>query len=149
MYDWQVHPLTMFPETVFEAADRIRLKSPTEAGLAELPPSELEVLRLVTLFPGCGIAFLTSRTKMRQANVSVTVRSLVERGLVTKVADERDRRAVRLRASEQADKDLDALRKVWLQRVVHASAEAGVSEDEVRRAFQTLTKLLPHLPNQG
>lgn len=139
----------MFPETLFEAADRLRLKSPTEAGLAELPPSELEVLRLVTIFPGCGIAFLTARTKMRQANVSVTVKSLVARGLVTKVADERDRRAVRLRASAQADRDLNALRKVWLQRVVQASAAAGVSEDEVQRLFQTLTKIVPYLPNQG
>jgi DNA-binding MarR family transcriptional regulator len=139
----------MFPETLFEAADRIRLKGPTEAGLTELPPSELEILRLVTLFPGCGIAFLTGRTKMRQANVSVTVRSLVERGLVTKVADERDRRAVRLRATEQADRDLEALRRVWLQRVVQASAAAGVAQDEVQRAFRTLTELLPHLPNQG
>src|SRR5882757_3740052 len=137
------------PEILFEIADRLKLKAPTEAGLAELPPSELEVLRLVTLFPDCGIAFLTGRTKMRQANVSVAVRSLVERGLVTKVADERDRRAVRLRATEQAARDLDALRGVWLQRVVEASAAAGVAEDEVQRAFRTLTELLPHLPNQG
>jgi len=63
------------PEILFEIANRLQLRAPTEAGLAELPPSELEVLRLVTLFPGCGITFLTDRTKMRQANTSSTVRS--------------------------------------------------------------------------
>jgi DNA-binding MarR family transcriptional regulator len=144
-----VHPLAMFPETLFEVADRLALKAPTEAGLAELPPSELEVLRLVTLFPGCGIAFLTSRTKMRQANVSVAVRSLVARDLITKEPNERDRRAVRLHATARAASDLQALRKVWLERLVRASAAAGIAQDEALQLFRTLTELLPHLPNQG
>jgi len=126
------------PEILFEIADRLKLKAPTEAGLAELPPSELEVLRLVTIFPGCGITFLTDRTKMRQANTSSTVRSLVERGLVTKIPGDRDKRAVRLYATSQASRDLDALRQVWLGRLLSAFATAGLTEAEQARVVAAI-----------
>ena len=129
------------PEILFEVADRLKLKAPTEAGLAELPPSELEVLRLVTLFPGCGITFLTDRTKMRQANTSSTVRSLVERGLVTKVPGDLDKRAVRLYATSQASRDLDALRQVWLGRLQAAFAAAGLTGAEQARLLAGLEAL--------
>jgi DNA-binding MarR family transcriptional regulator len=140
-----VEPLGALPELMFEVADLLDLKAPTEASLAELPASELEVLRLVTLFPGCGVAFLTDRTKARQANVSATVRSLVERGLVVKKTDERDKRAVRLYASEQADQDLEALRKIWLQRLVRAFDAADISEQNRLRLLALLEALRQQL----
>src|SRR5216684_4181479 len=114
-------------EILFEIADRLKLKGPTEAGLAELPPFELEVLRLVTLFPGCRITFLTDRTQMRQANTSSTVRSLVQRGLVRKMPGETDKRAVRLYATAQASRDLEALREVWLGRLLSVFEAAGLT----------------------
>ena len=140
-----MHPLVTLPEVLFEVADRLNLKAPTEAGLAELPPSELEVLRLVTLFPGCGVAFLTDRTRMRQANVSAALRSLGERGLITKEADERDRRAVRLHATSRASRDLETLREIWLKRLIRAFEAAGISEDERERLLANLTGLLAEL----
>jgi DNA-binding MarR family transcriptional regulator len=140
-----VNPLAGLPELLFEIADLLDLEAPTEAGLAELPPSELEVLRLITLFPGCGVVFLSGRTKTQQANTSATVRSLVARGLVTKEPDERDRRAVRLSASAQANRDLDALRQIWLRRVLTAFEAAGIAGDERERLLVTLTELRKHL----
>jgi DNA-binding MarR family transcriptional regulator len=140
-----MNALTGLPEMLFEIADRLKLKGPTEAGLAELPPSELEVLRLVTLFPGCGITFLTDRTKMRQANTSGTVRSLVQRGLVRKMPGETDKRAVRLYATAQASRDLEALRKVWLGRLLAAFAAAGLTEPAQARLFADLEALLAAL----
>jgi DNA-binding MarR family transcriptional regulator len=137
--------LTGLPETLFEIADRLKLKGPTEAGLAELPPSELEVLRLVTLFPGCGITFLTDRTKLRQANTSSTVRSLVQRGLVQKMPGEADKRAVRLYPTAQASRDLEALRRVWLGRLRSAFAGAGLAEPDQARLLADLAALLAAL----
>ena len=80
------------PELIFEVSDELNLKAATEAGLAEVPESEMTILRLVTNYPGCGVTFLTERTRAYQANVSATVRTLVA----------------------QALRDLDALRTVWL-----------------------------------
>ena len=140
-----MEPLTELAELIFEVADLLNLKAPTEAGLAELPASELEVLRLVTIFPGCGVAFLTDRTKVRQANVSATVRSLVERGLVVKKTDERDRRAVRLYASDQASRDLAALRQIWLHRLLKAFDAADIGEQDQHRLLALLQGLRDRL----
>jgi len=138
-------PLAGLPELIFDIAEALNLDAPTEAGLAELPNSEIEVLRLVTLFPGCGIMFLSSRTKMHQANISATVRSLVRRDLVVKQPDERDRRAVRLFASTKATGDLELLRTIWLRRMLTAFEAAGIDEDERGRLLANLAALRRHL----
>jgi DNA-binding MarR family transcriptional regulator len=129
------------PEILFDTSANIRLRAPTEAGLAELPPSELEVLRLVSMHPGCGILFITEHTKMRQANASTAVRSLVERGLLQKQVDPRDRRAVQLSATRQASQDLEALREVWNKRIKSALTAASISEDEYREFARLLAAL--------
>lgn len=138
-------PLAELPELMFEVADLLNLRAATEAGLAELPAAELEVLRLVSLFPGCGVAFLTERTNTFQANVSAVLRSLTARGLVVKQPDERDGRAVRLFASAQADRDLGALRLVWRQRLADACEAAGLGEDERAALEASLAKIRPYL----
>jgi DNA-binding MarR family transcriptional regulator len=122
--------LLYVPEILFDTSANLRLRAPTDAGLAELPPSEIEVLRLVSMHPGCGIVFLTERTKMRQANASTTVRSLVERGLLQKRIDPRDRRAVQLSPTPQAMADLQALRAVWLKRLQSSIDAVGLSDAE-------------------
>ncbi|MFI9383117.1 MarR family winged helix-turn-helix transcriptional regulator [Kutzneria sp. NPDC052558] len=130
--------LEALPELIFEVADVLNLRAAGEAGLVDLPTSELTVLRLVTVFPGCGIVFLTDRTRMHQANVSATVRSLVRRGLIVKETDERDRRAVRLFPSEQADRDLESLRAVWRRRLTAAFDAAGIAERDRARLLTVL-----------
>lgn len=140
-----VEPLAGLPELIFDVAEQLNLRAPTEAGLAELPASEIEVLRLVTLFPGCGIMFLSSRTRMHQANISTTVRSLVGRDLVVKEPDERDRRAVRLYASSKANRDLELLRAIWLRRLLTAFEEAGIEAGERDRLLANLAALRRHL----
>jgi DNA-binding MarR family transcriptional regulator len=129
------------PEILFDTSANIRLRGPTEAGLAELPPSELEVLRLVSMHPGCGILFITEHTKMRQANASTAVRSLVERGLLRKQVDPRDRRAVKLSPTRQASQDLQALREVWFKRIKSALVAAGISEGEYHEFARVLAAL--------
>ena len=141
--------LGALPELLFEVADVLNLKAATEAGLTELPTSEMTVLRLVMVFPGCGVTFLTERTKMHQANVSATVRSLVARGLVVKQADERDRRAVRLHASDQARHDLDRLRAVWVRRLENAFDAAGIGVDDRERLLAVLQETHEHLVGSG
>jgi DNA-binding MarR family transcriptional regulator len=129
------------PDILFDTSANIRLRAPTEAGLAELAPSELEVLRLVSMHPGCGILFLTEHTKMRQANASTTVRSLVEQGLMRKQVDPRDRRAVQLSPTPQASADLQALREVWNKRIKNALTAASITEAEYHEFARVLAAL--------
>jgi DNA-binding MarR family transcriptional regulator len=128
-------------EILFDTSANIRLRAPTAAGLAELPPSEIEVLRLVSMHPGCGILFITENTKMRQANVSTTVASLVARGLLDKQVDPRDRRAVRLSPTPQANRDLQSLREVWDKRIERALDAAGITKAEYRDFARVLAAL--------
>jgi DNA-binding MarR family transcriptional regulator len=124
--------LSGLPEVLFDVSARLAQDAATEVGLAELPPSELETLRIITVSPGHGVAYLCEQTKMRQANMSATIRSLVGRGLVSKVQDDRDRRAVRLYATPQARRDLESLREIWLSRLLRSLDAAGV--DDVERS---------------
>jgi DNA-binding MarR family transcriptional regulator len=123
-----VNDLAELPEILFEVGNLLAFDAATEVNLIELPPAELETLRIISISPGRGVGYLCERTKIRQANMSVIVRSLMERGLVSKEPDERDRRAVRLYATPQARRDLTALRKVWLSRLVRSLDAAGVNE---------------------
>ena len=128
-------------EILFDTSANIRLRAPTEAGLAELPPSEIEVLRLVSMHPGCGISFVTEHTKMRQANASTTVRSLVNRGLLEKQADPEDGRAVQLRPTARAHRDLEALRDTWNKRIQAALASSGITEAEFAQFARVLAAI--------
>jgi DNA-binding MarR family transcriptional regulator len=128
-------------EILFDTSANVRLRAPTEAGLAELPPSEIEMLRLVSMHPGCGISFLTEHTKMRQANVSTAVRSLVDRGLLEKEPDPHDGRAVQLRPTARAHRDLQALRDVWNKRIQTALASSGITEAEFAQFARVLAAI--------
>ncbi len=136
-----VNELAELPELLFEVGNLIAFEAGAEVDLAELPPSELETIRIITISPGCGVGYLCERTNTRQANMSVIVRSLVRRGLVSKVRDERDRRAVRLYATPQARRDLTALRKVWLSRLIRGLDAAGVQEADRQRLLVVLESL--------
>jgi DNA-binding MarR family transcriptional regulator len=133
-----VSNLSGLPEVLFRVSNLLALDAATEAGLAELPPSELETLRIITIAPGHGVAYLCAQTKIRQANMSATVRSLMARGLVSKEPDERDRRAVRLYATPQANRDLNKLRKIWLSRLTTSLDKVEATEDERVRLAQIL-----------
>jgi DNA-binding MarR family transcriptional regulator len=137
--------LAHVPEILFDTAATVRVHGPTEAGLAELPPSQIEVLRLVSMHPGCGVSFITDQTKMRQGNASTTISSLVERGLVDKQADPDDGRAVRLLPTAKAIKDLRALRRVWHRRLQGALTQAGITDAEYREFARVLAAILSGL----
>jgi DNA-binding MarR family transcriptional regulator len=133
-----VNDLAELPEILFEVGNLLAFDAATEVNLVELPPSELETLRIISISPGRGVAYLCERTKIRQANMSVIVRSLMERGLVLKEPDDRDRRAVRLYATPQARRDLTALRKIWLSRLVRSLDAAGIDKADRQKLLVIL-----------
>ncbi|MGE2734328.1 MarR family winged helix-turn-helix transcriptional regulator [Mycolicibacterium vaccae] len=81
---------------------RIARFGPAKVGLAPLPASELAVLRAVMDQPGRSVSDVAQHLAMQQSNASAAVRSLVERGLVDKRADERDRRMSLLHPTPRA-----------------------------------------------
>lgn len=67
-----------------------------EAELDPLPPSELEVLRLVLDRPGLNLGEAAEELGLQPSNASATVRVLVARGLLERRDDESDGRVTRL-----------------------------------------------------
>ncbi|HWD64813.1 MAG TPA: MarR family transcriptional regulator [Solirubrobacteraceae bacterium] len=73
-----------------------------EAELDPLPPSELEVLRLVVDRPGLNLGEVAEELGLQPSNASATVRMLVARGLLERHGDESDGRVTRLAPTQQA-----------------------------------------------
>ncbi|MHA6758727.1 MarR family winged helix-turn-helix transcriptional regulator [Streptacidiphilus sp. PAMC 29251] len=64
--------------------------------------AQVELLRLVRLRPGIGVAAAAKELHLAGNSVSTLVNQLVAAGLLTRVADPQDRRAVRLTITDEA-----------------------------------------------
>jgi len=73
-----------------------------EAGLDPLPPTELEVMRLLVREPGQSVGEVARELGMQSSNASATIRSLVARGLLERKTDTRDGRIARLAPTAKA-----------------------------------------------
>lgn len=73
-----------------------------ESGLQPLPPSELEVMRLLVRRPGLNVGEVARELGLRPSNASAAIRGLLARGLVDRRADERDSRVTRLSPTAKA-----------------------------------------------
>ena len=73
-----------------------------EAGLEPLPPSELEVMRLLVRRPGLSVGDVARELGLRPSNASAAVRGLLARGLLERRADQRDGRITRLEPTAEA-----------------------------------------------
>jgi DNA-binding MarR family transcriptional regulator len=73
-----------------------------EADLEPLPPSELEVMRLLVRRPGLSVGEVARELGLRPSNASAAIRGLLARGLLERRADERDSRITRLAPTAKA-----------------------------------------------
>jgi DNA-binding MarR family transcriptional regulator len=81
--------------------------------LNPLPPTELEIMRVVQHHPGVRAADVAQRLSLKPSNVSTAVTSLVARGLLDRVPDPDDRRVLHLHPTETARRDHRALTAEW------------------------------------
>jgi DNA-binding MarR family transcriptional regulator len=92
--------LRLLAVALHDAGRSLRWAGAPAAGLAPLPPTELEVIRAVGERPGARVSEVAARLGLQG---STAVRSLIDRGLLVREVDPDDRRAVRLRLSPQAE----------------------------------------------
>ncbi|WP_254849162.1 MarR family winged helix-turn-helix transcriptional regulator [Mycobacterium sp. GA-1841] len=110
-----------------------------QVGLEPLPHSEFEVIRTVGDHPGISVSEVAHALGLQPSNVSTTVRKLVERGLVDRVPDARDRRCIRLHLTARAAEHKKMIDAAWTAGV--RDQLAAMTEDEVA----TLVKAGPLL----
>jgi DNA-binding MarR family transcriptional regulator len=73
-----------------------------EAGLESLPPSELEVMRLLVRRPALSVGEVARELGLRPSNTSAAIRGLLARGLLERQADASDGRIARLAPTGRA-----------------------------------------------
>lgn len=73
-----------------------------EADLEPLPPSELEVMRLLVRRPGLSVGEVARELGLRPSNASAAIRGLLARGLLERRADTHDSRITRLAPTAKA-----------------------------------------------
>jgi DNA-binding MarR family transcriptional regulator len=73
-----------------------------EAGLDELPSSELEVMRLLVRAPGLSVGEVARELGLQPSNASAAIRALLARGLLARKPDGRDGRITRLSPTAKA-----------------------------------------------
>lgn len=96
--------------------------------LDPLPPTELEIVRVVIDTPGVRATDVADRLSMKPSNVSTAVASLVRRGLVERTPDPGDRRSLRLHPTAQAVRDHDQLTQEWADVLAEALARLSPAD---------------------
>jgi DNA-binding MarR family transcriptional regulator len=117
--------------------------------LSPLPPTELEIMRLVQQQPGLRAADVAHRLSVKPSNVSTAVTALVARGLVDRIPDPDDRRVLHLHPTAQAVRDHHALTREWARVLAEAvdrlpagdAAALSAAVDALDRLAESLADL--------
>jgi DNA-binding MarR family transcriptional regulator len=118
--------------------------------LRPLTEPQVAVLRTVEGDPGIGSGAVADRLQLAPSTVSTLVRELVDAGLVVREADERDRRASRLRLTEDAVEGLRLWGSVREQVLAEALDRlAPADRDALRAALPAVRRLVAALDEQA
>lgn len=90
-----------------------RTVEPHRFGLAPLTDTEAAVLHWIDANAGTSPSATASATNLQKSNVSVALKSLETRGLITRTRDDQDARLVRLSTTPQARRNIDHLYREW------------------------------------
>lgn len=118
--------------------------------LRPLTDPQVAVLRTVEGSPGIASGAVAERLQLAPSTVSTLVRELVDAGLVVREADERDRRASRLRLTADAVEGLRLWGSVREQVLAEALARLTAAEREaLRAALPAVRRLVDALDAQS
>jgi DNA-binding MarR family transcriptional regulator len=90
------------------------------------------------------VSELAEAKNISRAAVSQAVEALVQRGLVTRTTDKRDRRHLRLALTKAGDALLDAVfedTRLWMMQVLNPLSESEL--ESLRQGLETLQKIQP------
>jgi DNA-binding MarR family transcriptional regulator len=110
-----------------------------ETELESLPPSEVEVMRLLVRRPGLSVREVAEELNLQQSNASTTVSSLVTRGLLERQADTNDGRVTRLMPTDEASRSRRIREQEWGRRLREHMSE--LSSAQVRALVEAAPAL--------
>ncbi|MCC3278509.1 MarR family transcriptional regulator [Arthrobacter sp. zg-Y40] len=96
-----------------DLAWNIHRRAPEITGIDPLPATELALLKHVLDAPGLTVTEVARLMGLKQSNASAAVRTLTERGLLTRSSSPTDRRVSHLVPTEEARAQNEAIAAAW------------------------------------
>jgi DNA-binding MarR family transcriptional regulator len=137
--------LAELAQLILNVGRLVRARTPSGDEVVPLTETERTVMRLVDLHPGAAPSEIARRARLQRTNVSTALRTLEDKGMVTRTAVAG--RGIVVHPSERAATNLGILRAAWAREL------AGVLGDEpdavrqcndlLRRLEQRLTAVEP------
>ena len=124
-------------DLVLNVGRKIEVLTGTHAGVAQMTHLETLLLRQIARRPGITPSALARHLGLKSSNTSAALRTLEARGLIARRADDTDRRAVRVVATEAADLLVGQVSRYW-----RALLEPLIPDDADLRAAISLLRTL-------
>ena len=132
-------------DTVLEIAHRLEARPTELRDLVALTGTEIAVIREVHRYPGISPSSVAETIGISRSNVSVAVRSLETRGLLTRERSVDDVRSFSLHATPLASENLDRVRRRWVERL---SALSPTLVSDLTLAAPLLARLADELTHR-
>jgi len=118
-----------FADLVLIIAREIQFRGYATPDALSLSPSEGAVMRHLFRHPDSLPSQVAWSTGLQRSNLSTVLRGLEEKGLVERVPNAADGRAVHLHPTERAIRNYDVVRHEWAAEVAEAAGGDGRVED--------------------
>ena len=121
-----------------------------EGGADALPPTELEVMRLLVRRPGLTVGEVARELGLQRPNASAAIRTLIGRGLLCRARDVADGRMAHLTPTAQAIENRDRREAAWGAAL--AARLAGIAPERaacILRCAEPLRVLAEELAGSG
>jgi DNA-binding MarR family transcriptional regulator len=129
-------PFADLADLILNVGRLVRAATPDGLGTVPLTETERQVMRVVDLYPGAAPSEIARRTRLQRTNVSTALRTLEEKGLVSRAAT--TGRGIAVNPTERAAANLRVLRAAWSREL------AGILSDDLD-AVRHCNQLLSHL----
>jgi DNA-binding MarR family transcriptional regulator len=128
-------PLADLADLILNVGRLVRALTPEGPHVIPLNETERQVMRVVDLYPGAAPSEIARRTRLQRTNVSTALRSLEDKGMISRTATGR---GIAVRATERAAANLRVLRAGWARQL---AGVMGDDLDTVRRCANLLSQL--------
>ncbi|HEY7271147.1 MAG TPA: MarR family transcriptional regulator [Actinoplanes sp.] len=111
----------------------VRARTPEAVPLTE---TERQIMRVVDLYPGAAPSEIARRTRLQRTNVSTALRSLQDKGMISRTAT--TGRGIAVHPTEHAATNLQVLRHAWAREL---AGLLGDDLDAVQQCIDLLSRL--------
>lgn len=114
----------------------VRSRTPDGAEVVPLTDTERQVMRVVDLYPGAAPSEIARRTRLQRTNVSTALRSLEDKGMISRATT--TGRGIAVQPTERAATNLRVLRAAWSRDLTDI---LGDDLDTVKQCVDLLSRL--------